>query len=273
MQPGAAPPLLSAERVSAGYRGPPVLQDVTCAVAEGDVMGIIGPNGAGKTTLLRLLGGTLPARSGRVALRGRDLGEWPPRERSRHIAFVPQSLYIPVPFSVAELVAIGRTPHASGWAPLSRRDREVVDRAMELLDVAELRDRPVDELSAGERQRALVALAMAQEPEILLLDEPTAHLDLHHACQFMEVVTSIARERSVAVALSTHDLNLAADFCPRLTLLRGGRVEAAGGRDDVLRADILSHVYGHPIDIHASGDAVWIRPRRSREIVGPEQSR
>jgi iron complex transport system ATP-binding protein len=262
MTPLPASPLLAAASVSAGYRDAAVLTGVNCGVAAGEVMGIIGPNGAGKTTLLRVLGGALKVRSGRVSLRGKDLDEWPARERSRHIAFVPQSLYIPVPFTVTELVSIGRTPYASGWAPLSPHDRGVVDHAMELLEVGDLKDRPVDELSAGERQRALVAMAMAQEPEILLLDEPTAHLDLHHACQFMETVSGIAGEKRLAVALTTHDLNLAADYCLRLTLLKGGRVEAAGDRRDVLREDVLSRVYGHPIDIHASGDAMWIRPRR-----------
>ncbi|MBN2171825.1 MAG: ABC transporter ATP-binding protein, partial [Candidatus Krumholzibacteriota bacterium] len=150
--------------VTAGYGGEPVLRDVSFSVSTGDLTGIIGPNGAGKTTLLRVLSGALPPAAGKVRVRGRALGAFGRRALSRVVAFVPQSLNVPVAFTVSEYVAIGRTPYVHGWTRLSEHDRWVIRHAMEVTDVLALADRTVDELSAGERQRVLVAMALAQEP-------------------------------------------------------------------------------------------------------------
>ncbi|MBN1268597.1 MAG: ABC transporter ATP-binding protein [Kiritimatiellae bacterium] len=249
----AGVPGLEAAGVAAGYGSGLVLQDVSLAVAEGDCVGLIGPNGAGKTTLLRVLSGALPVASGEVRVMGRPVRAYTRRERSRVAAFVPQSLPVPVAFSVAELAAMGRTPYVSGWSRLSAADRAAVERAMEQTDVRHLADRSVGELSAGEMQRAIVAMALAQEPRILLLDEPTAHLDIHHAWGLMEIVRGLNRSQGLTVVMSAHDLNLAAEFCTRLVLLERGRVVAAGAAGTVLEEQVLSRVYRHPLVVLRPG--------------------
>lgn len=239
--------------VEAGYGGDPVLANVSCRVGEGDFVGVIGPNGAGKTTLLRVLNGTVPASAGKVLVRGRNVAAFGRRALSRIMAFVPPYLSVPVAFTVSELVAVGRTPYVAGWSPLSDADRQAIRRAMDMTDVAAFAERTFDELSAGEKQRVVLAMALAQEPGILLLDEPTAHLDIHHAWRLMSLVRDLNREQGVTVVLSSHDLNLAAEFCGRLLLMHRGRVEAEGPAPDVVRPDILSRVYGHPLEVLKAG--------------------
>ncbi len=239
--------------VTAGYGGLPVLTDVSCGVEEGDFVGLIGPNGAGKTTLLRVLNGTVPASGGTVTVRGREVASYPRRTLSRIMAFVPPYLNVPVAFTAAELVAVGRTPYMAGWSRLSGSDRAAIGRAMDMTDVAGFAERTFDELSAGEKQRVVLAMALAQEPGILLLDEPTAHLDIHHAWRLMGLVRDLNRKQGVTVVVSSHDLNLASEFCGRLLLMNRGRVEAAGRMEDVVRADVLSRVYGHALEVLKAG--------------------
>jgi iron complex transport system ATP-binding protein len=249
--------------VTAGYGPKVVLRDLSCEVPEGDFLGLIGPNGSGKTTLLRVLSGVIPVSGGSVRVRGEDARSLRRRDLSRTVAFVPQLLNVPVAFTVAEFVALGRTPHtASGWSRLSARDRAVLDEAMEMTDVRRLADCFMDELSAGEKQRAVVAMALAQEPQILLLDEPTAHLDIQHAWRLAELVHRLNRTKSMTVVFSSHDLNLAAEFCTSLLLLDKGRVAAQGAPSDVMKADVLSRVYEHPLEVIGGGDRVLIAPRR-----------
>jgi iron complex transport system ATP-binding protein len=235
--------------VFAGYGGKDVLHSVSLSVSPGALLGIIGPNGAGKTTLLRVLGGALPFSEGGLLIRGRDIRSLARRELAQMVGFVPQTLDVPVAFTVFEFVAMGRTPYLSGWSRLSGEDIAAVGRAMERTDVQILQDRLVDELSAGEKQRAVVAMALAQEPRILLLDEPTAHLDIQHAWNLMELIVRLNREHGVTVVLSSHDLNLTSEFCSHLLLMEEGRIAAHGAPGDVLDSDRLSRVYRHPLDI------------------------
>lgn len=255
-------PILDAERIAVAYGTRAALRDVSLRIGEGEMIGLIGPNGSGKTTLLRVLSGALRPSSGRVAFRGADLLGQSRRTLARSLAFVPQAVEIPVAYTVADIAAMGRTPYVSGWAPLSEADREAVRRAMELMEVTELADRAMDELSAGERQRALVALALAQEPRVLLLDEPTAHLDIQHAWGLMELVARMNRERRLTVIVSLHDLGLAAEFCPRLMLLDGGACVASGGVCDVLSQDTLTRVYKHPIRVTRQDERILVVPQR-----------
>jgi iron complex transport system ATP-binding protein len=256
---------LELRNVTAGYRDRVVLHDITCRIEAGALVGLIGPNGAGKTTLLRVISGYLQPQRGQVLLDNRDIREMPPRERSRYMALVPQTLHIPVPFSVAELAAIGRTPYLSGWSPLTARDKDAVRAALSATDLSGLQDRPVDELSAGERQLALVAMALAQETRVLLLDEPAAHLDIHHAWSLIELVRSLAYERNMAVVMTSHDLNLAGAFCTKLVLLEQGRVAAEGSRDEVLTEPILSRVYGQDMEIVQHGEIRLVHPRQVKK--------
>jgi iron complex transport system ATP-binding protein len=249
--------------VTAGYGAKQVLREVSCDVGEGDFLGLIGPNGSGKTTLLRVLSGAIPVSAGGVRVRGDDVGSLRRRELSRLMAFVPQLLDVPAAFTVAEFVALGRTPYvASGWSRLSARDRAVMDEAMDMTDVRRLADSLLDELSAGEKQRAVVAMALAQEPRILLLDEPTAHLDIQHAWRLLEIVHRLNRARSMTVVFSSHDLNLAAEFCSHLLLLEKGRVAAYGTPSDVMKADVLSRVYEHPLEVFRTPGRTLIAPQR-----------
>ena len=237
------------EGVSAGYGGRTVLNTISCVVDSGSLLGIIGPNGAGKTTLLRVLGGALPFSAGGLLLHGKDIRSFPRRELAQMVGFVPQTLDVPVAFTVIEFVAMGRTPYLSGWSRLSCEDVAAICRAMKMTDVQALQDRLVDELSAGEKQRVVVAMALAQEPRILLLDEPTAHLDIQHAWNLMELIVKLNREQGVTVVLSSHDLNLAVEFCSHLLLMEEGRMAAHGTPREVMDSKRLSRVYEHPLEI------------------------
>lgn len=259
MKAGRQP--LSALNLVAGYRKKAqVLHDISLTAIPGHIYGLIGPNGAGKTTLLRLLSGVHSPWSGRVLLGDQPLNTLAPRERAKRIAFVPQGVTIPVPFTVTDVVAMGRMPYISGWAPLSPEDESAVLSALDKTGLREKADESIHALSAGERQRALLALALAQEPDVLLLDEPTAHLDLHHAWNLVRLVGDLARTQQLVVILSTHDLSLAAASCARLALLEKGKFAAEGTREEVLRTDLLSCVYGHPLGVTVADGQWWIHP-------------
>ena len=249
--------------VSAGYGEKTVLHSISFSAAVGSFWGIIGPNGAGKTTLLRILGGDLPLSAGRLLIHGNSVRSFRRRELAKIVGFVPQTLEVPVAFTVTEFVAMGRTPYVDGWSRLSREDEAAVRKAMEMTDILGLEDRRVDELSAGEKQRAVVSMALAQNPQVLLLDEPTAHLDIQHAWNLMALIRKLNREHGVTVLVSSHDLNLAAEFCSHLLLMEGGRAVAHGTPLDVLDADQLSRVYHHPLEIVSLPD--------NRRFVAPKR--
>jgi iron complex transport system ATP-binding protein len=219
-----------------------VLEAVELEVRAGEVVGLLGRNGAGKSTLLRVASGVLRPAAGQVALDGRDASSLGRRERARAVALVPQETAVDFPFSVAEVVLMGRTPHL-GWLGFeSGRDLAVARDAMERLGIASLAERSILELSGGERQLAVVARALAQEPRLLLLDEPTAFLDLRHRMEVLTHVRDFAAAGGGALVVS-HDLGIAARFCDRLVLLVGGRVMADGAPAEVLVPARLREVF------------------------------
>jgi iron complex transport system ATP-binding protein len=230
---------IACRELSAGYRKHKVLENVTLSVAEGQMLAVLGPNGAGKSTLLRVVTGLQPHTAGTVELFGRGLRQISPCERARLVAVVPQEVTTPMAFTVAELVALGRRR----WGRPDARDRQVVEEALAYTDTLEVRERLYTELSGGEKQRAIIALALAQEPRLLLLDEPTAHLDINHRLEVLQLLERLNRERGLTVVMTSHDLNLAAEFFPQLVLLDRGRVAATGAPSDVLREDLLEDVY------------------------------
>jgi iron complex transport system ATP-binding protein len=244
--PAAPPPLaLRVDNVHFAYPGSlPVLAGLSLDVPAGGFLGIVGPNGAGKSTLLHLMTGALRPGRGGVELFGRPLPAWKRREIAGKIAVVPQSEPWSFPFRVMEIVLMGRTPHLRGLlATETDADREAAWRALEATGIAGLADRTLDRLSGGERQLVLVARALAQDPDILLLDEPTASLDLAHQQQVFRLLVRLNRERGLTVAAVTHDLNLAALYCDDMAVLHEGRIVVRGAPAEILQDALLSRVY------------------------------
>jgi iron complex transport system ATP-binding protein len=225
------------------------LADVTFDARAGEILAVIGPNSAGKTTLVRLVSKVVDPLRGEIRLDGRGLSALARWEIARIAAVVPQELPEAFPFNVDEMVLMGRYPHSPGTVFESEADRAVCREAMAATGVLEVARRPLAELSGGERQRAVLARALAQQPRLLLLDEPTAHLDLRHQAEAVALLRRLSRESGVTVVLVSHDLNLVAEVADRVLLLHAGRVERLGAPEDVLDESILSRVYGCTIEV------------------------
>jgi iron complex transport system ATP-binding protein len=242
------------EGVAAGYRDRPVLAGADLAVGEGEMVALLGANGSGKSTLLRVLAGTLHPSAGSVRLLGRPIGEWSRVEIARSVAVLPQSIELPAGFRVAEVVAFGRIPHAGGWFSGSADDERAVADALRDVDAEELADRAVTELSGGERQRTLIAMALAQEPRLLLLDEPTLHLDLAHQLALVHTLERLRRVRGFSVVAVLHDLNLAAGLADRSLLLHAGRLRDAGRDGLPIDPSLAREAFGVPIEEALTAD-------------------
>jgi iron complex transport system ATP-binding protein len=235
---------LEAQQVTFSFNGTPVLDGVDLRLEPGRVVGVIGPNGAGKSTLVRLLSRLLSPASGSVRLNGYALAHWRSADLARVLAVVPQDPELPAVFTAWEMVLLGRTPYLGWMGRESERDRAIVRQAMEETGVCHLAHRLVGRLSGGERQRVVVARALAQQPRVLLLDEPTTHLDINHQVETLSLIAWLVREQGLAALAIFHDLNLAAQYCDELVLLHRGRVEARGAPAQVLTPALLKQVYG-----------------------------
>ncbi|QKV90883.1 ABC transporter ATP-binding protein [Streptomyces sp. NA02950] len=235
---------LRVSELSVEAAGRTLVDRLTLDVAAGRVVGLVGPNGSGKSTALRCVYRALRPTSGAVLLDGTDLASVPLRDSARSIAALTQESHTELDFTVAEVVALGRTPHTRGNGPLTDRERELCRAAMERLDVAHLADRSVLTLSGGERQRVLVARALVQEPRVLVLDEPTNHLDVRHQVRLL----SFLRGAELTVVTALHDLNLAAAVCHRIAVLNHGSLVASGDPAEVLTAALVREVFG----VHAT---------------------
>jgi len=248
-------PLLAARGVTWEAGGRTILGPLDLEVRAGECLGIVGPNGAGKTTLLRLLTGLLRPRSGEIVWQGRPYSDLSRRELAWHIAYVPQIRPARVPLSVEEVVLLGRYPHLSAlqWAPRTG-DFAAVDEALCRVGIEELRRRRVDELSGGERQAVFIAAALAQEAELLVLDEPTIHLDARHQSELAGLLLRLAGESGRTVVLATHDLNLAGLLGDRLLALAGGRILASGRPAEILRPDVLERLFRARFEIVRGGE-------------------
>ena len=251
--------MLHAAGVWFSYRpaegGRQTLEDVTVDVERGDLLGIIGPNGSGKTTLLKLLGGVLSPRSGSIALDRQPLSAWSRRDIAARLAFVPQDTHAPFDFSVLDIALMGRFPHLGAFALEGPEDLAIARRALAATGTAQFASRQFNTLSGGERQRVVIAAALAQGPEVMLLDEPTASLDVGHQLGVQTLLRHLNAEKGVTMVLSTHDLNLAAALCRRLVLLKGGRVLSSGPTQDVLTSDSVRALYDVQADIQAHARA------------------
>jgi iron complex transport system ATP-binding protein len=241
--------MLKIESLSVSYGKRRVLQNVSFEVLSGEVLALIGPNGAGKSTLVRAASGVIPVQAGKVETDGKNLLSLPAMERARHLAVVPQAVSLPPAFTVWETVLLGRTPYLNFLGQVSARDEEIARSALQKVDAIDLIDRRVGELSGGEQQRVLLARALTQSTPILLLDEPTAHLDLQHQVGLMEIVSSLARTDNLAVLIAMHDLNLAAHYADRVALLAAGEVKFVGTAWQVLTPENLSSTYHLPVHV------------------------
>jgi iron complex transport system ATP-binding protein len=241
-------PILEVNGVTFGYEREPLLYDVQLLVHKGEMVGLLGPNGSGKTTLLRLVSGILLPQQGTIVLVGRPLQDWGRRGVAQNIAVVPQELHVPFAFTVEQMVSLGRTPYINWLASRSSKDDNIVQDAMRATDVIPLAKRIFNELSGGERQRVMVAMALAQQPKLLLLDEPTAHLDIKYQIDMLELVQRLNHERGVTVIAALHDLNLASRYFPRLVLFQRGIVADAGPAE-VLEPQLLKRVYGIDVQV------------------------
>lgn len=240
---------LQVDQLSAAYGERTVLHGISFTLTGGQVLALIGPNGAGKSTLIRALSGVLPPKSGQVLVNGQRLADLPPAERARQIAVVPQARQMPPAFTAWETVLLGRTPHLNWLGQVSERDEAVAQQAMERTQTADLAERRVGELSGGEQQRLLLARALAQQAPILLLDEPTTHLDLHFQLNLLTLVRDLALHQRLAVVVALHDLNLVARFGDQVALLVGGELRALGSPAQVLTADQLSPAFQLPLEV------------------------
>lgn len=251
---------ISADNISAGYNGAMVLKGVSVDLGESDFLGLIGPNGSGKTTLLRAMSRALPPASGFVTLDDRDIYSIPAREFARRVAVVPQDVLVAFDFTVLEIVLMGRSPRLGRFSIEGSRDVEIAMAALAQTGTEHLKDRSLNALSGGERQRVMVARALAQEPEILLLDEPTSHLDISFQFEIMDLVKSLNIEKNLSVMAVLHDLNLASQYCGRLVMIGGGVVCAEGAPEEVITSDNIRSVYGAE---------VWVRrhPTTNRPYV------
>ncbi len=245
--------------------GRPVVDGIDASVAEGEWLALIGPNGAGKTTLLRAIA-RLVSFSGAIALGGRSIRDLPRVELARLIAIVPQEPSTPPWMTVAEYVLLGRTPHLGALAKEGRRDREAAAQALARLDLFEFRGRRLGTLSGGEKQRAVVARALAQEAKIVLLDEPTAALDIGHQQQAFDLLDALRAESGLTLVAAMHDLTLAAQYADRMVLLDAGRVAADGAPHAVLTEAAIANHYGASIAVIAVDGRVAVIPRRARRL-------
>ncbi|OEJ95671.1 ABC transporter ATP-binding protein [Streptomyces thermolilacinus] len=241
---GTASGRLQARGLTLAYEDRTVVDELDLAIPDGKVTVIVGPNACGKSTTLRALGRLLKPRGGAVLLDGRDLASLPTKKIAQVVGLLPQTPVAPEAITVADLVARGRQPHQAWWRQWSDEDERAVQDAMARTNVADLADRSVDELSGGQRQRVWIAMALAQETELLLLDEPTTYLDIAHQVEVLDLVRRLNRTRGRTVAVVLHDLNQAARYADHLVAMKAGRIVAAGQPGEVVTEELVREVFG-----------------------------
>lgn len=253
--------MLKIQNLSASYHGHQVLHNLSLEVKNGEVLALIGPNGVGKSTLVRAASGVIPY-TGHVRTNGDDFATLEPIKRARYIATVPQAVSMPPAFTVWETVLLGRTPYLGFLGQPSPKDEEIARQSLQRVSALPFMDRRVGELSGGEQQRILLARALCQSTPILLLDEPTAHLDLQYQVSLLELVTELAHKDNLAVLIALHDLNLAAHYADRIALMVAGNIKALGKPKEVLTSELIADAYCLPVQVvqHPFLDAPLVLP-------------
>lgn len=235
--------MLQINQLTCGYGSKDILHDVNFTVKKGAFTGIIGPNGSGKTTCLRAISNILKPKCGNILLDEKDIANFKPKDLARQMAVVPQSVEMSH-ISVEEFVLLGRIPHFSSLQFFeTKEDLKIAKRAMIVTDTFDLKDKPIDEISGGERQLALIARALTQQPTLMLLDEPTAHLDISHQVKILDLLKNLNKELNLTVVMVLHDLNLASEYCDDLILINDGKVHTQGTPQEVLQYEIIEDVY------------------------------
>jgi iron complex transport system ATP-binding protein len=226
------------------YKKDWVLKDISLQIKKGEFLGIIGPNGSGKTTLLKILYRLISPEKGEVMLKEFPLRRMDRKDIARRVAVVAQETHLLFPFRVIEIVLMGRHPYLGYFMFETKKDLEIAKKAMEWTEIISLSDRFIDELSGGERKRVFIARALAQEPEIILLDEPTANLDIHHQMDFLNLIKNLNKEKGLTIIMASHDMNIASEFCDRLILLQEGKIFKIGTPQEVITKENIERVYG-----------------------------
>jgi len=263
--------MLDIKGLSFNYGTARVLDSITFSAEKGECIGIIGPNGSGKSTLLKALSKILKPSSGTVVLCGKDLERYSTKELARHMAVVPQDTGIDFDFTCLEVVLMGRNPHMGRFEIEGRKDADIARESMMLTSTWHLRERPFVELSGGERQRVIIARALAQQPSVLLLDEPVSHLDINHQIEILDLVEKLKKERGLVVIIILHDLNLAARYCDRLILLHNNRILATGGPDDVITQENIRAAFRANVMVkkHPVTGYIYVTLLNALEPAGP----
>ena len=236
--------MIEVNSISFRYHQDWVLQDVSFRVEKGEFIGVIGPNGSGKSTLLKILYRLLDPQRGEVSFKLVPLKRMNRMDIAKRVAVVPQETHALFPFRVMEIVLMGRFPYLGRLMFEREEDLEIARKAMDWTKILPFSERPIDELSGGERKRVFIAKALAQEPEIILLDEPTTNLDIHHQIDFLNLILTLNRERGLTIVMASHDMNIASEFCDRLILLKEGGIYKMGVPGEVVTQKNIEHVYG-----------------------------
>ena len=237
--------IIGIENISFSYNGGLVLNKVSDSIASGEFIGITGPNGSGKTTLMRCMNGILKPREGKILLDNENISGFSPRRLAKKIAYLPQTFENIFPSTVFDTVLMGRKPYL-GWAP-SKKDLDITSEIIIKLDLSEIILKDINKLSGGQRQRVFIGRALAQEPSVILLDEPTANLDLHHQHEVMALLQELSK-KGITVIIAIHDLNLAMQYCSRFLMLNEGKI-AANGRHEIFKPDLIEKVYKVKVNI------------------------
>lgn len=241
------------------YETEPVIKNVALDIHPGDFVGIIGPNGSGKSTLLKLMLGILPGQSGEIFYKNHPLADYKRKHLARLISWIPQENPLVFPFKVSEIVLMGRHPYSSALVFENQEDYRIAGEAMELTRTAQFADRSFNEISGGEKQRVMIASAIAQQSEMMLLDEPTSALDIKYQMEILKILQRLNQDNNLTLVMTMHDLHLASKFCRKLVLLDEGRIAQEGGPVEVLREDIIEKVYGVKVTmIKNPDDGSWI---------------
>ncbi|TRZ50111.1 ABC transporter ATP-binding protein [bacterium] len=235
--------LLKINNLSGGYHKETIIKDISLEIKKGDFIGIIGPNSSGKTTLLRLLSRVLIPQKGNIILGGYNIASMGLKEFCQKVAFVAQDTIINFSFSVLEIVLMGRIPHLKRLQLETNQDIQIAQNSLIMTDTVYLKEKRIDELSSGERQRVIIAKALTQEPILLFLDEPTSHLDIGHQIQILDLLKKLNRQNNLTIVMVIHDLNLAGEYCNRLILLNEGKIFKEGASPEVLTYENLEAVY------------------------------